>query len=201
MSRIGKKPVEVPSGVNVKSAGSDIEVSGPLGKLSWTVPDGISVVVDAGGKGPLQVSRASDVKHHRALHGLSRSLIANMVEGVSKGFERRLEIYGTGYSCNVKGKTLELNVGFMGRGNKEKAQFSVPIPDGLEVVAEVPAARGDTDPAKLLVKGCDKQVVGQFSAQVRKIRPPEPYKGKGIRYAGEHVRRKQGKAMAGAGGR
>ena len=108
-------------------------------------------------------------------------------------------IYGTGYSCNLQGKSLCLNVGFMGRGSKEKPQFQVPVPDGLEVDVETPAARGDMDPAKFVVRGCDKQLVGQFAAEVRRIRPPEPYKGKGIRYENEFVRKKQGKAFASGG--
>ena len=178
--------------------GATVRVSGPLGKLSWSAPDLISVAT-GDGKSVL-VDRKQDHKRARALHGLSRALISNMVEGVSKGFERRLLIYGTGYGCKLVGSKLELNVGFMGRGTKEKAQFSVDIPEGVEVTVEVANSRGDDDPAKLLVKGCDKQKVGQFASAVRKIRPPEPYKGKGIRYEGEYVRRKQGKALAGTGG-
>lgn len=194
MSRIGKKPIEVPGGVTVTVNGKNVAVKGSLGSLDWTVPEQISAVVE---DNQVRVERANDHKVSKAMHGLSRSLIANMIEGVSKGYEHRLEVYGTGYNCAVKGKNLELNVGFMGRGTKEKAQFSIPIPDGVEVTVETPAARGDSDPAKFLVKGCDKQKVGHFAAAVRKIRPPEPYKGKGIRFEGEHVRRKQGKALAG----
>ncbi len=196
MSRIGKKPITVPSGVNVAVSGCKVDVSGPLGKLSWSVPAAVAVA-ESDDKKCVVVSRASERKDASAMQGLARALIANMVEGVSSGFQRRLEVYGTGYSCEVKGATFNLNVGFMGRGGKDKPQFRIAIPDGLEVVVEVPASRGDTDPAKFLVKGCDKQMVGQFAAEVRKIRPPEPYKGKGIRYEGEYVRRKQGKALAG----
>ncbi len=196
MSRIGKKPIAVPNGVSVAVSGRDVNVSGPLGKLSWSVPALIAVGA-SDDKKFVHVTRESDRKESSALHGLSRALIANMVEGVSSGFQRRLEVYGTGYSCEVKGRTFNLNCGFMGRGGKNKPQFELDIPEGLEIIVEVAAARGDSDPAKFLVKGCDKQVVGQFAAEVRKIRPPEPYKGKGIRYEGEHVRRKQGKALAG----
>lgn len=199
MSRVGQKPISVPEGVTVAVDGAKVDVSGPLGKLSWSVPNSISVAAGDGRKS-VGVTRGNDRKQTRALHGLSRALIANMVEGVSKGFERRLLIYGTGYSCNVAGDRLELNVGFMGRGAKNVPQFKLEIPAGVEVTVEVPVARGDTDPAKLVVKGCDKQQVGQFASAVRKIRPPEPYKGKGIRYDGEYVRRKQGKALAGSGG-
>ncbi len=199
MSRVGQKPIAIPDGVNVTTRGSGVDVSGPLGKLTWSVQSVISVKVGDDSKS-VQVSRANDEKPTRALHGLSRALIANMVEGVSKGFQRRLLVFGTGYSCNVAEGRLELNCGFMGRGSKGVPQFRLPIPDGVEVTIEVPAARGDSEPAKLLLSGCDKQKVGQFAAAVRKIRPPEPYKGKGIRYEGEFVRRKQGKALAGAGG-
>lgn len=197
MSRIGKKAITVPGGVTVSIKDGDVQVAGPLGKLGWRVPEGISVSSDTAAKAVL-VENPGDAKRLRALHGLSRALIANMVQGVSKGFERRLLIYGTGYGCNLAGKTLQLNAGFMGRGGKNKYQFSLDVPAGVEVKIEVPTARGETDPAKLSVSGCDKQVVGQFAAVIRKVRPPEPYKGKGIRYEGENVRRKQGKALAGA---
>ena len=199
MSRVGQKPIGLPEGVRVAIAGAEIDVSGPMGKLNWRIPDAISVVSDEGQKS-LQVLRKDDTKEVRALHGLSRALIANMVEGVSKGFERRLLIYGTGYSCNVVGERLELNLGFMGRGAKNIPQFRLDIPERVEVAVEVASSRGDSDPAKLLVKGCDKQEVGQFASMVRGLRPPEPYKGKGIRYEGEYVRRKQGKTLVGSGG-
>ncbi len=195
MSRIGKKPVAVPDGVKVEIAGSEFKVSGPKGELSWELPERISARYDADAK-LIQVERVGDEKQARALHGTSRALLANMIHGVNQGYERRLLVYGTGYSCNLKGDFLCLNVGFVGRGSKNKPQFEVPVPDGLEVVVETPAARGDLEPAKFLVRGCDKQLVGQFAAEVRRIRPPEPYKGKGIRYDDERVRRKQGKAFA-----
>ncbi|MFH0981389.1 MAG: 50S ribosomal protein L6 [Planctomycetota bacterium] len=199
MSRIGKKPVPVPDGVKVAVAGQTCQVSGPKGQLSWELPPLVSARYDSQA-GVIRVERAGDDRRARALHGTSRALLASMVHGVSQGYERRLLIHGTGYGCTLKGRSLCLNVGFMGRGSKDKPQFTIPIPEGVEVVVETPAARGDTEPAKLVVRGCDKQKVGQFAADVRRIRPPEPYKGKGIRYAGEHVRRKQGKAFASAGG-
>jgi large subunit ribosomal protein L6 len=124
-------------------------------------------------------------------------LINNMVKGVAEGFERRLLIYGTGYNCKLQGKTLHLNIGFMGRRRGLGSQFELAVPDGIEVVIEKDAARGDTEPASLLVKGISKQGVGQFAAEIRALRKTEPYKGKGIRYEGEVVRRKQGKALTG----
>jgi len=198
MSRVGKQPVPLPGGVTATIKGRSIEVSGPRGKLAWSLPDPIELSEEDSPK-RLIVKRRSDAKHARAMHGTARALLANMVEGVSKGFEKRLLIYGTGYGCNVRDNKLELNLGFVGRGTKEKPQFAIDIPAGLDIKVEVPAARGDTDPAKLLVRGCAKDLVGRFAADVRKLRPPEPYKGKGIRYENEYVRRKQGKALAGAG--
>ncbi|MCH8806027.1 MAG: 50S ribosomal protein L6 [Planctomycetes bacterium] len=196
MSRVGKKPVPIPSGVKVDVSGRRVQVGGPKGNLVWTAPEPISVALQGN---QLVVSRPNDERRNRALHGLSRALIANMVKGVSEGYEIGLEVYGTGYGCKLEGKQLHLNVGFMGRGVGRKAQFMVDIPDGLAVEVKVPTARGDTDPAKFVVRGADKQAVGQFAAEVRKLRKPEPYKGKGIRYAGEHVRRKSGKVFAGGG--
>ncbi len=205
MSRIGKKPVAVPAGVKVEVADRTIKTSGPKGNLTWTVPDGVSVAYDAS-VGQINVANTGGTVQAKALHGLSRALIANMVQGVHAGYRISLEIYGTGYGCRVQGGSLLLNCGYMGRGvDKEgkprEAQFNLPIPEGLKVTVEVPAARGENEPAKLTIDGVDKQKVGQFAAEIRKIRTPEPYKGKGIRYAGEVVRRKQGKAFAsGTGG-
>jgi large subunit ribosomal protein L6 len=196
MSRIGKKPIPVPSGVNVKVAGSDVSVSGPKGSLNWTVPDPIEVSLDGN---QVVVGRPNDLSQNRALHGLSRSLIANMVEGVSNGYEIKLEVYGTGYSAKKQGNQLWLNCGYMGRGHGKQAQFMIDIPTGLEVEVQTEASRGDNDPARFSVKGIDKQAVGQFAAEIRKIRKPEPYKGKGIRYAGEQIRRKAGKVFASGG--
>ncbi len=204
MSRIGKKPVAVPSAVKVELKDHTIKTSGPKGSLTWTYPSAVEVTFDAASS-MVKIDRKDDAAQSKALHGLTRALIANMVLGCEKGYEKKLEIYGTGYSCDLKGTRLLLNCGYMGRGvddagKPREAQFVINIPEGLKVTVEVKAARGESEPAKLTVAGPDKQMVGQFSAEVRSLRPPEPYKGKGIRYAGEYVRRKQGKAFAGGGG-
>jgi len=197
MSRIGNKPVEIPKGVTVNVAGQAVQVAGPKGKLDWSVPHPISAAIEAG---QVVVKRPDDARQNRALHGLSRALIANMVKGVAEGYLIRMEIYGTGYGCKLEGGKLLLNCGYMGRGVGRPAQFQIEIPAGLEVKVDVPAARGDNEPAKLTIGGADKQAVGQFAAELRKLRKPEPYKGKGIRYAGEQIRRKAGKVFAGGGG-
>lgn len=196
MSRIGKKPISVPAGVNVKVTGSEVSVAGPNGTLSWKTPDSAVVSYDDPTRN-IRVERKDDRKQSRANHGLTRALLANMVIGVSEGFARRLQIYGTGYNCKLQGKTLHLNIGFSGRRRGIGSQFELAVPDGVEVVIEKEAARGDTEPAVLVVKGCDKQAVGEFAAEIRALRKTEPYKGKGIRYEGEYVKRKQGKALAG----
>ena len=196
MSRIGKKPIEVPSGVTVKVTGREVTVTGPKGSSSWAHPDSAAVRYDDAAR-TLTVTRKNDAKQSRANHGLTRALINNMVAGVSKGFERRLLIYGTGYNCKLQGKDLHLNVGFMGRRRGLGSQFELPVPAGIEVVVEKDAARGDNDPASLLIRGFDKQVVGQFAAEIRALRKTEPYNGKGIRYDDEVVRRKQGKTLTG----
>ncbi|HEY3205331.1 MAG TPA: 50S ribosomal protein L6 [Gaiellaceae bacterium] len=175
MSRIGKQPIELPSGVNVAISPGRVQVNGPLGELSQNVPARMKVEQQDGN---LVVSRPTERGDDRALHGLTRSLIANMVEGVTKGFEKRLEIQGVGYRATLRGTDLELNVGL-------SHPVVVKPPQGITF--EVP------DATTVLVKGIDKQQVGEIAAEVRKMRPPEPYKGKGIRYAGEHVRRKVGK--------
>jgi large subunit ribosomal protein L6 len=195
MSRIGKKPIPVPSDVKVVLKDHEVKVSGPKGELAWVYPDSIEVEFDVS-ENLIRVSRQDDAKQNRALHGLTRSLIANMVHGVREGYSRSLEIYGTGYGCKLEGQKLHLNVGFMGRGVNRPAQFVIDVPKGLEINVAVPAARGDSEPAKFTVSGPDKQLVGRFASEVRRIRPPEPYKGKGIRYAGETVRRKAGKTFA-----
>jgi large subunit ribosomal protein L6 len=204
MSRIGKKPVPVPSAVKVELKDHTIKTSGPKGTLSWRYPEGIEVTFDSAAS-QVQVSRKDDTAQFKALHGLSRALIANMVIGCEKGYEKKLEIYGTGYGCDLKGSRLLVNCGYMGRGvdhagKPKEAQFVIDVPAALQVTVEVKAARGESDPARLTITGADKQMVGQFAAEVRGLRPPEPYKGKGIRYAGEAVRRKQGKAFASGGG-
>jgi large subunit ribosomal protein L6 len=175
MSRIGKQPIELPSGVNVAISPGRVQVNGPLGELSQTVPVRMQVEQD---DGTLVVKRPTDRGDDRALHGLTRSLIANMVEGVTSGFQKRLEIQGVGYRATLRGTDLELNVGF---------SHPVVIKPPQGIAFEVP------DATTVLVKGIDKQQVGEISAQVRKVRPPEPYKGKGIRYEGEYVMRKVGK--------
>jgi large subunit ribosomal protein L6 len=175
MSRIGKQPIELPSGVNVAISPGRVQVNGPLGELSQTVPARMQIEQEDGN---LVVRRPTERGDDRALHGLTRSLVANMVEGVTKGFEKRLEIQGVGYRAALRGTDLELNVGF-------SHPIVVKPPQGITF--EVP------DATTVLVKGIDKQQVGEIAAQVRKVRPPEPYKGKGIRYEGEYVRRKVGK--------
>ncbi len=179
MSRIGKKPVEIPDKVKVQIADRTITVEGPLGKLDWEHRPEIDVTFDPETKCVI-VARHNDQRESRALHGLTRALIQNMVVGVVEGYERRLEIHGVGYLAAVEGKELQLRVGFAN-------ELHVPIPDGIEVA--VP------DQQHIIVRGINKQMVGQFAAEVRSLRKPEPYKGKGIRYMGEAVRRKQGKAM------
>jgi large subunit ribosomal protein L6 len=203
MSRIGKKPIKVPSNVQVELEDHTVKARGPQGELSWRYPDEVEVEYDAA-ESVIRVTRSDNASRVRALHGLTRALIANMIEGVEKGYAKKLEIYGTGYGCKLQNNQLLLNIGYMGRGvdvkgNARAAQFFIDIPKGLTVNVEVPTARGDSEPARLTIQGPDKQQVGEFAAEIRSLRPPEPYKGKGIRYAGEHVRRKQGKAFASGG--
>ena len=175
MSRIGKQPIPVPAGVQVQIEPGLVRVNGPKGELSERVSPAISVEQS---DGELTVTRPTDRGEHRALHGLTRTLIANMVTGVTDGYEKRLEIQGVGYRARLQGKSLELSVGY-------SHPVSVTAPEGIEF--EVPA------PTQVVVRGIDKQLVGEIAARIRRTRPPEPYKGKGIRYAGEHVRRKVGK--------
>jgi large subunit ribosomal protein L6 len=175
MSRIGKQPIPLPAGVSVSVDPGRVMVNGPLGELQQTISQRMKVErVDE----TLVVTRPTDRGEDRALHGLTRTLVANMVEGVTKGFERRLEIQGVGYRATLRGTSLELSVGF-------SHQVVIDPPTGISF--EVPA------PTQIVVKGMDKQQVGQVAAEVRSVRPPEPYKGKGIRYEGEYVRRKVGK--------
>ncbi len=175
MSRIGRKPIEVPGGVTVTVAPGRVDVSGPLGDLSQVVPQRMKIEEK---DGQITVTRPTDRGEDRALHGLTRTLVANMVEGVAKGFSKQLEIQGVGYRAALKGKDIELAVGF---------SHSVVIQPRAGIDFEVPV------PTQIIVKGTDKQMVGQTAAEIRAVRPPEPYKGKGIRYTGEHVRRKVGK--------
>ena len=175
MSRIGKLPIEVPSGVDVELESGLVRVKGPKGELSQTVSRDLSFERE---DGRLLVKRPTDRGEHRALHGLTRSLVFNMVQGVTEGFEKRLEIQGVGYRAQLRGNTLELALGY-------SHPVRVEAPEGIEF--ELPA------PTQIVVRGIDKQKVGEIAAQIRKLRPPEPYKGKGVRYAGEFVARKVGK--------
>ena len=178
MSRIGKQPVAIPSGVQVATEGNSVTVEGPLGKLSFTHRPEVRVAIDTE-KGII-IERDGDEKQIRAFHGLTRALLQNMVIGVTKGYEKKLEIVGVGYLAAVQGQILQLRVGFANEIHKT-------IPQGLDVTCP--------DQTHIVVKGSDKQMVGQFAAEVRAVRKPEPYKGKGIRYADEYVRRKAGKAV------
>ncbi len=175
MSRIGRKPIPVPDGVSVEIAPGQVSVKGPKGELSQAVSPDMKV---SESDGTLTVERPTDRGEHRALHGLTRSLIANMVVGVTDGYEKKLEIQGVGYRARLQGKSLELALGY-------SHPVSLSAPEGIEF--EVP------QPTQVIVRGIDKQLVGETAAQVRKARPPEPYKGKGVRYEGEHVARKVGK--------
>ena len=178
MSRIGKAPITVPAGVNVSVDGRNVSVKGPKGELKMTVAPTVKVELN---EGVITVSRPDDAKENRSLHGLTRTLINNMVVGVNDGFSKTLEVNGVGYRAAKEGKNLVLNVGY-------SHQVIMPEPEGIEV--EVP------NPNQIIIKGIDKQKVGQFAAEVRGKRPPEPYKGKGIKYDYEVVRRKEGKTGA-----
>jgi large subunit ribosomal protein L6 len=181
MSRIGRQPVEVPSGVEVAVGQNNlVTVKGPRGELTQTMHPNMRVVIE---DGVARVERPDDEGFNRGLHGLTRSLLANMVEGVTKGFEKRLAIVGVGYRAAMKGNDLEIQVGY-------SHPVVVPQPEGIEF--EVPT------PTQIVIRGNDKQQVGELAANIRKIRKPEPYKGKGIRYENEYVRKKAGKAAKGA---
>ena len=177
MSRVGLKPISLPDKVAVKLDGRTVVVEGPKGKLDFSLPDGISLKAE---DGTVVVSRASEARQHRALHGTARSLVQNMVIGVSQGFVKDLEIHGVGLRAAVKGKDLDLSLG-------RSHPLLHPIPAGLTVTVN--------ENTKIKVEGIDKQLVGQFAAEVRGYYPPEPYKGKGVRYSNEHVRRKEGKSV------
>ncbi len=177
MSRIGKQPVSVPDQVKVRIDGATVEVEGPQGKLSYTHRPEVQVEFDSDAR-QLKVIRRRDSRQAGAFHGLTRSLLANMVEGVVKGYEKRLEVVGVGYIAAVQGDTLQLRVGYANEIHKK-------IPAGVTVTCP--------SQTEIVVQGCDKQKVGQFAAEVRAVRKPEPYKGKGVRYKGEHVKLKPGK--------
>ena len=176
MSRIGKLPVPVPNGVTVTVDGNEVKVKGPKGELAHRLPSGITV---ERGENALNVQRASDETNHRSLHGLTRSLIANMMEGVTKGYRKQLEITGVGYKAEVRPYGLQLALGF-----SHSIEYKAPA--GIKLTAP--------QPTQIVIDGADKAMVGQVAAELRGLRPPEPYKGKGIRYAGEIIRRKAGKA-------
>lgn len=178
MSRIGRKPVPIPGNVTVTVDGSNVKVKGPKGELQWQFRSEMGFEQE---DGQVTVTRPSDSKEHRALHGLSRALLANMVEGVTNGFRKTLEIVGVGYRAEKKGNTLVLTVGY-------SHQVQYPEPAGITLTAATPTT--------IVVEGIDKAKVGQVAAEIRSVRRPEPYKGKGIRYQGEQVRRKAGKAGA-----
>ena len=180
MSRIGKKPITVPAGVEVKINGQEVTVKGPKGTLTNTFRPEIGIAFE---NGEINVTRPNDEATNRSYHGLTRTLIANMVEGVTNGYSKELEVNGVGYRVQKQGNNLVMNLGY-------SHQVIMPEIDGITV--EVPAAN------KIVISGPDKQMVGQFAAEVRKKRPPEPYKGKGIKYVDEHIRRKEGKAAKGA---
>ena len=177
MSRIGKKPIAIPSGVKVNVADREITVEGKLGKLVWSHRPEVDVKVDDEAK-QVVVSRHKDDRQDRAYHGLTRALVQNMIVGVTEGYEKKLEVHGVGYLAAIQGDTLQLRVGFANEIHKK-------IPAGLDVTCP--------DQTHIVVKGVDKQKVGQFAAEVRAARKPEPYKGKGVRYEGEQIRRKAGK--------
>ena len=175
MSRIGKKPIPVPNGVTATVDGQSVTVKGPKGQLSWTVAEEIVVAQE---DGALTLSPREDTQRARAMWGLSRSLLGNMVEGVTKGFEKNLELVGVGYRAAMKGKSLSLQLGY-------SHDVDLAAPEGITFAVG--------KPTEVKISGIDKQAVGEMAARIRKIRPPEPYKGKGVRYAGEKVRRKEGK--------
>ena len=180
MSRIGKKPIVIPAGVDVKLNGSEVTVKGPKGELKNTFNSDMAIAIEGN---EIIVTRPSDVKEHRSLHGLTRTLIANMVEGVTNGYSKELEVNGVGYRVQKQGKNLVMNLGYSHQVIMEE------IP-GITIEAPTPN--------KIVISGADKQMVGQFAAEVREKRPPEPYKGKGIKYVDEYIRRKEGKAAKGA---
>ena len=179
MSRIGRAPIIIPAGVEVKVDGSTVTVKGPKGTLTKTMHSNMTIAMEGN---VITVTRPNDLKENRSLHGLTRTLIANMIEGVANGYKKELEINGIGYRAEIKGKDLVMKIGY-------SHDVVMPQPEGITV--EVPA------PNKIIVSGADKEKVGQFAAEVREKRLPEPYKGKGIKYVDEHIRRKEGKAGKG----
>jgi large subunit ribosomal protein L6 len=175
MSRVGKKPVAIPAGVTANVAGQAISIKGPKGTLQFTLPDDVGAKLEAGA---VTVDPRAETKRARAMWGMSRAVLSNLVAGVTRGFERRLEITGVGYRAAVQGKNLQLSLGY-------SHEVSYPIPEGIVIATP--------KPTEIVVTGIDKQKVGQVAAEIRAYRPPEPYKGKGIKYAGEYIFRKEGK--------
>ncbi len=188
MSRIGKKPISVPAGVKIEQSGGKVKVSGPMGTLELGCHRDIQVKFDGAANCITVENKKPEQRETRQLHGTTRALLANMVEGVSKGFEKKLEVFGTGYTVKEQGGKLVLQVGFANPAE-------MAIPKSVKVKIEVGATRGDDTPAKFTLASADKCDLGRFAADVRKIRPPEPYKGKGIRYSGEVVKHKVGKTF------
>jgi large subunit ribosomal protein L6 len=182
MSRVGKQPIAIPDGVSVERIEGGVSVTGPKGRLTGSLPDGIEISIEGG---RVELRRPDEKRETRARHGLARSLVANMVKGVVEPFAKELEIQGVGYRADISGSTLNLQLGF-------SHPVAMPVPDGLKVSVDRNVL--------VRIEGIDREQVGQFAADLRAIRPPEPYKGKGIRYAGEHVRRKVGKAATGSTG-
>lgn len=182
MSRIGKRPIATPKGVTVTIEGKRVDIKGPKGELYYLIPDGVAVVFQ---EDQLKVTRAGADGSARARHGVSQAVLKNMVQGVTELFQRDLEIQGVGYRAEVKGNQLQLSLGF-------SHPVLFPIPAGIQIKV--------ASQTKVTISGCDKVLVGQVAANIRRLRPPEPYQGKGIRYLGEHIRRKVGKAAAGATG-
>ena len=190
MSRVGKKPISIPSGVKIEQAGRTIKATGPKGTLQMDIHPTIDVQVD-GGQVTL-VNPEPEKREYRAMHGTMRALMNNLLVGVSSGFDREMRIFGTGYNLKVQGSKLVLQVGFC-------HPIELEIPQGVKGEIKTPATKGNDVPAIFTLSGPDKHVLGQFAANVRRVRPPEPYQGKGIRYADEHVIRKEGKAFASGG--
>lgn len=186
MSRIGKKPISVPSGVKVEQKSGQVKISGPLGNIEIACKPQIEVKLD--GANILVENKNPQIREDKQLHGTMRAILANMVEGVSKGFEKKLEIFGTGYTVKEQGGKIVLQVGYAN-------PIEMEIPKGVKLKIDVAATRGDDTPAKFSFSSVDKCVLGRFAADVRKVRPPEPYKGKGIRFSGEVVKRKVGKTF------
>jgi large subunit ribosomal protein L6 len=189
MSRIGKKPIAVPQGVKIEHQGQTVKITGPLGTAELNYDPCLTVKIEDGGSRIDVINPEPEVRRNKELHGTTRALLANMITGVTQGYQKKMEIYGTGYNVKDQGGKLVLTVGFA-------HIVEMPIPQGVKVTIDVPATRGNEVPAKFTLASIGKCVVAQFAAEIRKVKPPEPYKGKGIRYADEHIRHKVGKAFA-----